>query len=50
MKEDYEFMLKEFEKLAEFADEVNDRGTAGIADEKIASFQKRLWMLDSMLK
>jgi len=49
MKGDYEYMLGLYCKLASAADEAGDRASAGMADEKIAAFQKRLWMIDAML-
>ncbi|MSN96868.1 DNA starvation/stationary phase protection protein [Campylobacter sp. FMV-PI01] len=49
IKTDFEYLLKEFKKLAELADEADDRATAGICDENIAKYEKSIWMLKQTL-
>ncbi len=49
MLDDYNYFLKAFEFLSKEADELNDNTTVGIADENIAKFQKRIWMLKATL-
>lgn len=46
---DYEFLLAEFRKLSDLADEAGDKATVGLADEKIVSFEKSIWMLKAQL-
>lgn len=46
---DYEYFLKSFKTLSDLADEVNDKGTISLADEKIASLEKAIWMLKAQL-
>ncbi|MCE3039602.1 Dps family protein [Helicobacter anatolicus] len=43
--QDYTYLLENFKKLSQFADENNDKPVANYADEKISSLQKSLWML-----
>ncbi|NLK66617.1 MAG: DNA starvation/stationary phase protection protein [Campylobacteraceae bacterium] len=47
--EDYKYLLKEFNELAELADEAGDRVTAAMADEYIAKYEKEIWMLGQTL-
>lgn len=42
---EYEYFLKAFRELSDFAGEANDKGTVGLADEKVASLEKDIWML-----
>ncbi|WP_267525599.1 Dps family protein [Campylobacter sp. MG1] len=44
---DYKYLLAEFHKLNEAAEKENDTTTAAYAQEKIASYEKELWMLRS---
>lgn len=46
---DYEYLLKSFKSLSDIADEANDKGTVALADEKIATFEKAIWMLKAQL-
>lgn len=46
---DYEHFLKSFKELSDLADEANDKGTISLADEKIASLEKAIWMLKAQL-
>lgn len=46
---DYEHFLKSFRELSDLADEANDKGTISLADEKIASLEKAIWMLKAQL-
>lgn len=50
MIKSYEYLCKEFKKLREFADEKDDSTTVSFAEDHIASIEKRLWMLNAMLK
>lgn len=47
---DFEYLLKSFRKLSETAAEIGDKGTEAFADEKVAKFEKDLWMLGNMVK
>ncbi|MCT7909279.1 DNA starvation/stationary phase protection protein [Arcobacter lacus] len=47
---DFEYLLKAFKKLSETAAEAEDKGTEAFADEKVAKFEKNLWMLGNMVK
>ncbi len=47
---DFEYLLKAFKKLSEESAEAGDKGTEAFADDKVAKFEKDLWMLNSMLK
>ncbi|MBP3223940.1 MAG: DNA starvation/stationary phase protection protein [Campylobacter sp.] len=49
VKKAYEYLLKEFKKLAEIADEAGDIVTSNFAQDKLGGYEKRLWMLDAML-
>ena len=42
---DYEYLLAEFKKLAKLANEANDSTTQAYAEEKVAFYEKELWML-----
>lgn len=46
---DYEYFLKSFRELSDLADEADDKATVGLADEKIASLEKLIWMLKAQL-
>lgn len=46
---DYETMLKAFNELSDVADEVGDKATVAFADDKVASFEKDIWMLKASL-
>lgn len=50
IKQDYEYLLGEFKKLNEESEKVNDTTTAAFAQEKIAKYEKDLWMLRSTLQ
>ncbi|MDK2063942.1 Dps family protein [Aliarcobacter butzleri] len=47
---DFEYLLKAFKKLSESAAKEDDKGTEAFADEKVAKFEKDLWMLGNMVK
>ena len=47
---DFEYLLKAFKKLSESAAKEGDKGTEAFADEKVAKFEKDLWMLGNMVK
>ncbi|MCG3711196.1 Dps family protein [Aliarcobacter butzleri] len=47
---DFEYLLKAFKKLSESAANDGDKGTEAFADEKVAKFEKDLWMLGNMVK
>lgn len=49
MKVAYEYMLKEFKKLAELAEKEGDNATVAMCDDYIGKYEKDLWMLRSML-
>ncbi|MBZ7986934.1 Dps family protein [Campylobacter canadensis] len=42
---DYEYLLKEFKALNEASEKEGDTTTAAYAQEKIAEYEKSLWML-----
>jgi len=46
---EYEHLLGEFKKLEEVADEAKDSTTVNIAQDKIAEYEKAIWMLKSTL-
>lgn len=46
---DYEYFLKSFRELSDLAGEANDKATVALADEKVASLEKALWMLKVQL-
>ncbi|MDA3967125.1 MULTISPECIES: Dps family protein [Helicobacter] len=46
---DYEMFLKNLRELSDIAGEANDKATVALADEKIASLEKFLWMLKAQL-
>lgn len=46
---DYETMLKAFRELSDVADEAGDKATVAFADDKVASFEKDIWMLKASL-
>ncbi|TKX29772.1 DNA starvation/stationary phase protection protein [Campylobacter sp. MIT 12-5580] len=50
VKEDYNYLLKEFKKLDEVASKAGDTTTSMLAQDKIAHLEKALWMLDSTLE
>lgn len=47
---DFEYLLKEFKNLSQFASKESDKGTETFADDKVAKFEKDLWMLGNMIK
>ncbi|TQR30358.1 DNA starvation/stationary phase protection protein [Campylobacter sp. MIT 99-7217] len=49
IREDYKYLLAEFKKLDEVADKEGDTTTSSFAQDKIAEYEKSLWMLDSSL-
>ena len=49
MREDYKYLLAELKKLNEVAEKESDTTTQNLAQEKIAQFEKAIWMLDSTL-
>lgn len=46
---DYEYFLKSFKELSDIAGESNDKASVALADEKIASLEKAIWMLKAQL-
>ncbi|TLD81222.1 DNA starvation/stationary phase protection protein [Helicobacter sp. MIT 11-5569] len=46
---DYEYFLQSFKTLSDLAGEANDKGTVALADEKVASLEKAIWMLKAQL-
>ncbi len=46
---DYEYFLKSFRELSDLAGEANDKATVALADEKVASLEKAIWMLKAQL-
>ncbi|KGI55939.1 Dps family protein [Campylobacter sp. MIT 97-5078] len=50
VKEDYNYLLKEFKKLDEVASKAGDTTTSMLAQDKIAHLEKALWMLGSTLE
>lgn len=46
---DYEYFLKAFKELSDIAEAANDKGTVALADEKVASLEKTIWMLKAQL-
>ena len=47
--EEYKHMLGEFKKLEELAEEVKDSTTVAMAQDKIAEYEKAIWMLNATL-
>lgn len=45
----YEYFIDAFKKLRQEADKVDDFGTVALAEDKVACFQKRIWMLKATL-
>lgn len=50
IREDYKYLLGEFQKLDELASKAGDSTTSNLAQDKIAELEKALWMLDSTLE
>ena len=46
---DYEYFLKSFKELSDAAGGANDKATTALADEKIATLEKAIWMLKAQL-
>jgi len=46
---DFEYLRKSFVKLSDVANEANDKGTVGFADENIAKLEKHIWMIKTSL-
>ncbi|MDD6055675.1 MAG: DNA starvation/stationary phase protection protein [Helicobacter sp.] len=46
---DYEYFLKAFKELSDLAGDENDKGTTALADEKVAGYEKAIWMLKAQL-
>lgn len=46
---DYEYFLKVFRELSDIAGEANDKATIALADEKVAGYEKAIWMLKAQL-
>ncbi|WP_299546181.1 DNA starvation/stationary phase protection protein [uncultured Helicobacter sp.] len=46
---DYEYFLKAFKELSDLAGEANDKASVALADEKVASLEKAIWMLKAQL-
>ena len=46
---DYEYFLASFRTLSDLATEANDKATTALADEKIASLEKSIWMLKAQM-
>lgn len=49
VKKAYEYLVKEFKKLQEIAEAEGDDTTSNIAQDHYGEYEKRLWMLASML-
>lgn len=49
MLDAYKYLLGEFKKLNSYAEEASDYGTAAMAQEKMAEYEKTIWMLTSTL-
>ena len=49
VKKAYEYLVKEFKKLQEVAEAEGDDTTSNIAQDHYGEYEKRLWMLASML-
>lgn len=49
VKRAYEYLVKEFKKLQEIAEAEGDDTTSNIAQDHYGEYEKRLWMLASML-
>ncbi|PSM51509.1 DNA-binding ferritin-like protein [Campylobacter blaseri] len=49
VREDFKYLLGEFRKLAEIADEAGDRPTTALAEDNIAKYEKSIWMLNQTL-
>lgn len=49
IRADFKYLLAEFKKLAEVADEAGDRPTTAFADDQIAKYEKSIWMLNQTL-
>lgn len=49
VRADLEYLLAEFVKLAEIADEEDDRTTTALAEDNIARYEKSIWMLNATL-
>ena len=50
IREDYKYLLGEFQKLDELASKAGDTTTSNLAQDKIAELEKALWMLDNTLE
>lgn len=50
MREDYKYLLSEFQKLDELASKAGDTTTSNLAQDKIAELEKALWILDNTLE
>jgi len=46
---DFEYLKGAFETLSHVAEEAGDKTTVAMADEKIARFEKELWMMKASL-
>lgn len=49
VRKDYEYLLGQFDELANLADDAGDRPTTAMCDEYIAKYEKELWMLGQTL-
>ena len=49
VKKAYEYLVKEFKELQEIAEAEGDDTTSNIAQDHYGEYEKRLWMLASML-
>ena len=49
VKKAYEYLVEEFKKLQEVAEAEGDDTTSNIAQDHYGDYEKRLWMLSSML-
>ncbi len=47
--EEYNYLLDEFKNLSKVASEVEDKTTEAFADEKVAKFEKDIWMMSNMI-
>lgn len=50
IREDFKYLLTEFKKLNEAAEKASDTTTAAFAQEKIAKYEKDIWMLNSTIQ
>ena len=49
LKDAFVYLLAEFKKLEEIAESAGDNTTVAIAQEKYASLEKKIWMINATL-